>query len=146
MISAPIITTAVITSLVWVALALLVNWIDRRESAKKNAEAPIPKPTISVPIFTTLSLAQWRASDERVKYAAGLMETPLFRQLLGVLQNEMPRVYPREGTNAVEAQFALNIVPGYQRCLETLLLTAKRIEEPAEMPNETYPNPAEQPE
>ena len=97
------------------------------------------KPITLAP-FSTLTLAQWRSSDERVNYVIALLQTPLFRELMGVLQNEMPRVYPRDGTTQIDSQAAYAMVPGYQRCLETIMAASKHIELNSEMPNEIYAN------
>lgn len=65
----------------------------------------------------------------------------MFQRLMGVLQSEVPAVYPLGSIDVAAAQVALNIIPGYQRCMQILMASQVPLPEPVPTIPETYPDP-----
>lgn len=89
-----------------------------------------------------MSLEEWRSLPVCLEYSRSLFKDPMFQRLLGVLQSEVPAVYPLGGIDLQGAQVALNIIPGYQRCLQILMASQVPLPEPTATIPETYPDPS----
>lgn len=77
-----------------------------------------PACSLSLP-YTRLTLAEWKASQERVAYARELLRTPLFLELVGMLANLRPSYGGvQDGTHAA---LLLGQQAGHDTVIATLL-------------------------
>lgn len=101
--------------------------------------SPVP---VEVEAYQPMNLRSWRSAPDRVGEYRQLLATPLFREIMAVLQSCIPYGYPLRGGEVTEVQGLIELgrVQGYQDCLY-LLRSLGEFEPPPAAPVEaTFEN------
>lgn len=87
-----------------------------------------PRRTVTTFRWSGLTLADWRASEARVKEHRVLLSSPHGREMIAVLMNTMPIPTGNDGQRTA----------GYYECLQTLFAMAAPVPTPHQEPEARY--------
>ena len=90
--------------------------------------------------YTGLTMELWQKSPQRVSWARDLIQHQHFKELLSMIQNEVP--IP-DLKNTERAALDAATVVGYLSCANMLIRMTQRLGKLNEEPEPTYPEPKE---
>jgi hypothetical protein len=87
---------------------------------KQRLSGSVPDKLPPIGSYSGFTLDDWRHSIERITYFRGLMEQPMFRDLLAVLNNSRPKA-ALTNVQPTEAAVLLGMRQGYDQLLSVIL-------------------------